>query len=125
MDQAHSDGAPPKARRRISERLPESKILRETLLALSRAGGFVVRQQSGMLIGANGRRIRVGVVGMPDVVACVRGRYIAVECKGSSGRLSKNQRNVRVAIALAGGKSFVVKSIEDIAEMVTWLDGLP
>ncbi len=125
MDQTHSDGARPKPRRRIAERLPESRILRETLLALSRVGGLPARHQVGTFYTRDGRPVRIGVVGMPDVTACVRGHYIAVECKGYRGRISKYQKNFREAIIKAGGKHFVPKTLADIAEMVAWLEALP
>ena len=129
MDQTHSDGARPKPRRRVAERLPESKILRETLLALSRAGALVQRNNSGLLIGADGRRVRMGMKGAADILACfpvglgVRvGLYLAVECKSSRGRLSKVQRNYRAAARKAGALHFVVKSEDDIAAMIDELE---
>ena len=125
MDKARADVAAPKARRRVAERLPESRILRETLLAISRVGGLPARHQVGTFYTRDGRPVRIGVVGMPDVTACVRGRYIAVECKGHRGRLSKYQKNFREAITKAGGKHFVPKTMADIAEMVAWLEALP
>ena len=129
MDQTHSDGARPKPRRRVAERLPESKILRETLLALSRAGALVQRNNSGLLIGADGRRVRVGVKGAADILACMPvgwgvrvGVFIAVECKSATGRLSKAQKNYRTAALKAGALHFIVKSEDDIAAMIHELE---
>ena len=130
MDQTHSDRARPKRRRRVAEpRIPESDVLPETMLALSRAGALVQRNNSGLLIGADGRRVRVGMKGAADILACypvglgVRvGLYLAVECKSSRGRLSKVQKNYRTAALKAGALHFVVKSEDDIAAMIDELE---
>ena len=130
MDKTHSDGARPKPRRGVAEPpVPEAEILREAMLALSRAGAFVQRNNSGLLIGADGRRVRVGMKGAADILACfpvglgVRvGLYLAVECKSSRGRLSKVQRNYRAAARKAGALHFVVKSEDDIAAMIDELE---
>lgn len=130
MGQTHSDGARPKPRRRVAERLPESKILRETLLALSRAGALVQRNNSGLLIGADGRRVRMGMKGAADILACFPigiggvkiGLFIAIECKSTRGTLSKNQRYYRAAARKAGALHFVVKSKEDISAMMAEIE---
>ena len=130
MDKARADVAVPKARRRVAEpTVPESDVLSETMLALSRAGALVQRNNSGLLIGADGRRVRVGMKGAADILACypvglgVRvGLFVAVECKSSRGRLSKVQKNYRTAALKAGALHFVVKSENDIAAMIDELE---
>ena len=130
MDKARADVAAPKARRRVAEPpVPESEVLKEAMLALSRAGALVQRNNSGLLIGADGRRVRVGMRGAADVLACypvglgVRvGLYLAVECKSARGRLSKVQKNYRTAALKAGALHFVVRSEDDIAAMIDELE---
>lgn len=99
------------------------------MLALSRAGALVQRNNSGLLIGADGRRVRAGMKGAADILACfpvglgVRvGLFVAVECKSATGRLSRNQKNYRVAALKAGALHFVVKSKEDIEAMMSELE---
>ena len=130
MDKARVDVASPKARRRIAEpTVPESDVLSETMLALSRAGALVQRNNSGLLIGADGRRIRVGMKGAADILACypvglgVRvGLFVAVECKSPRGRLSKVQKNYRAAALKAGAIYFLVRSKDDIEAMIDELE---
>lgn len=130
MGQTHSDGARPKPRRRVAEPpVPEAEILREAMLTLSRAGALVQRNNSALLMGADGRRVRAGMKGAADILVCfpvglgVRvGLFVAVECKSTRGNLSKNQRYYRTAARKAGALHFVVKSEDDIAAMIDELE---
>lgn len=60
-------------------------------------GGWVVK------FFANGYTRR----GIPDLLICFKGRFIAIEVKSSGGRLSPLQKNELEEIKKAGGLSFV------------------
>ena len=116
-------------RNRRADREHESAIVSACMLVLSRAGALVQRNNSGLLIGADGRRVRVGVKGAADILACMPvgwgvrvGVFIAVECKSATGRLSKAQKNYRTAALKAGALHFIVKSEDDIAAMIHELE---
>ena len=61
--------------------------------------------------------------GDPDIVACINGRYVAIECKTPVGRLSKAQKDCRKAVIEAGGVHIVARSKDEFLEAIS-LNGL-
>lgn len=55
-------------------------------------------------------------MGDPDLVACIRGRYVAIEVKTPIGRLSPRQKEVREMIEASGGIFCVARSVEDVRQ---------
>lgn len=51
--------------------------------------------------------------GTPDILACVRGRFVALEVKTDTGRTSAIQDFQLEQIASAGGISAVVRSLDE------------
>lgn len=56
-------------------------------------------------------------MGDPDMVACIAGKYVAIEGKTPVGRLSPRQREVRDLIQNAGGIYCVARSVEDVRQV--------
>lgn len=52
-------------------------------------------------------------VGIPDIIICYEGYFIAVECKAPNGKLTPPQKNELTSIANSGGYTMVVRSYED------------
>jgi Holliday junction resolvase len=50
-----------------------------------------------------------GRSGVPDIVACVRGRFIAIECKAGKNELTALQQREIKSIQIAGGIAMVVR----------------
>lgn len=48
------------------------------------------------------------IVGDPDLILCIRGRFVALELKSEHGKLSKLQEYKLEKIRKAGGLAFVV-----------------
>lgn len=59
-----------------------------------------------------------GTAGIPDVVACINGRFYAFEVKQPSGKLTRLQENTLEKICAAGGTAAKVVSVEDVRCMV-------
>lgn len=57
-----------------------------------------------------------GRSGVPDIVACVNGKFMAIECKAGYNLPTELQLREMEAINKAGGISFVVR--EDSVELV-------
>lgn len=57
--------------------------------------------------------------GVPDILACLRGRFIAIEVKRPGGRLSPHQRRELLAVVAAGGVALVVT---DVSQVITALE---
>lgn len=54
--------------------------------------------------------------GTPDIIACINGRFIAIEVKRPGGVVSPLQRANLKMIEQAGGVAFVAYSVEDTKE---------
>lgn len=49
-----------------------------------------------------------GRAGIPDIVACHKGKFLSIECKAGKGKTTALQEKEMAAIRDAGGKTLVV-----------------
>ena len=56
-----------------------------------------------------------GTAGIPDIIACVNGRFVAFEVKTETGRLTKLQEVTLGRIRDAGGRAYMVRSVAEVA----------
>ena len=56
-----------------------------------------------------------GTAGVPDIIACVDGRFVAFEVKTETGQLSKLQKVTLGRIREAGGRAYMVRSAAEVA----------
>ena len=107
---------------------PEARIQREIMLALSEAGCLVWRNNTGQawqgkqvhkshdqITLAGCRPVNFGLmVGSADLIGVSPGgKFLAVEAKAPSGRVSDAQCRFLLAVNRAGGIGFVARSAED------------
>lgn len=50
----------------------------------------------------------MGRAGIPDIICCVDGRFLAIECKAGKGKTTALQDRELAAIKAAGGQSYVI-----------------
>jgi len=64
-----------------------------------------------------------GRAGIPDVICCVRGHFVAVECKAGRGVLTALQEREIARIEEAEGFTFVARenNIDEMNEKLVWL----
>ena len=55
-----------------------------------------------------------GTAGIPDVICCYRGKFVAFEVKTEKGKTTALQESVINKIQNCGGKAAVVRSVEDV-----------
>ena len=55
-----------------------------------------------------------GTAGIPDIICCYRGKFVAFEVKTETGRTTALQESVINKIQKCGGKSVVVRSVNDV-----------
>lgn len=80
----------------------ESRLSRRIAHAVRERGGFVFKVHGGPTM----------MVGLPDLVICYRGRYIALETKMPEGKGPSPAQRLRIhQIRRAGGLSYVVRSV--------------
>lgn len=99
----------------------EKQVQNEIMCALSRPPwSLVFRNNVGKANMGRGNWVAYGVGGEggSDLICCVRGRFVAIECKSATGRLSLKQQNFLKAINNAGGISFVARSAEEALHLL-------
>lgn len=63
-----------------------------------------------------------GTAGIPDIIACLHGRFLAFEVKTETGKLSKLQEITIQRIKEAEGKAFTVRSVAQVAAILKQLE---
>ena len=54
-----------------------------------------------------------GRSGVPDIIGCVNGKFLAIECKSKRGELTKLQEHNIEQIRVAKGEAFVIYGDEE------------
>ncbi len=62
------------------------------------------------------------MAGFPDLLACYRGRFVALEVKTATGEPTEQQARVITNILTSGGYAKVVRSWEDVQQLLTEID---
>lgn len=85
--------------------MSEKSIVTKVLRYLKTVPGcFCWKEHGGMY----------GTAGIPDIIACVNGRFIAFEIKTPSGKTTKLQEATIRKILNAGGVAAVVHSVDEV-----------
>ena len=96
--------------------LPENEVKRTCLEYLSVQGIYAWINNTGALPVGDKRFIRFGLRVSADIIGILPGwRFLAVECKSSTGRLSESQAEFLDAVRANGGLAVVARSHQDIA----------
>ena len=66
-----------------------------------------------------------GRVGIPDIIVCHRGYFIAIECKAGNNKPTELQLKEIEAIRQAGGVSLVINedNTEEVTKILESIDG--
>ena len=59
-----------------------------------------------------------GTAGMPDIIICLNGRFVALEVKTPMGKLTKIQESTLNRIKDANGYAFKVTSLQEAKEII-------
>jgi hypothetical protein len=100
-----------RSRRNMSrqELVKESVIVRSILNHLkSMPDCFAWKEHGGMY----------GTAGIPDIICCIGGKFFAFEVKNEKGTVTKLQEATINKIKAAGGTAAVVRSVEDVKQVV-------
>jgi len=63
-----------------------------------------------------------GTAGIPDIICCIDGRFVAFEVKTPSGKLTKLQEITIQRINDAKGKAYKVTSVEEVIQILDRLE---
>lgn len=93
----------------------ESNISNAIMVALSKAGCLVWRNNVGVLPDRSGRPIRYGLgTGSSDLIGlCADGVFLAIEVKTATGSVSPAQEAFIAAVVRRGGRAGVARSADD------------
>ena len=87
------------------KKLKESDIVRAILKYLKTVPDcFCWKEHVGMY----------GTAGIPDIICCYRGKFVAFEVKTKIGKTTALQDSVINKIQKCGGKAAVVRSVENV-----------
>lgn len=59
-----------------------------------------------------------GTAGIPDIIACINGRFYGFEVKTEDGRPTKLQESTIRKIKSAGGIALVVRSVDEVKAVI-------
>lgn len=90
---------------------PESKVKKACTKLLDAAGAYYFSPVTGGF----------GRSGVPDIVACMHGRFLGVECKAGGNKPTALQEAEMLKIRNAGGSTLVINE-DNINELKEWLD---
>ena len=64
----------------------------------------------------------MGRAGIPDVIGCYRGMFVAFECKAGKGKTTALQEREINAIRTAKGLAFVIneENVDQLKELLQW-----
>lgn len=96
---------------------PEAKVKKKVVSAIKEAGAYYFFPVM------NG----YGRVGIPDIIVCHRGYFVAIECKAGNNKPTELQLKEIEAIRQAGGVSLVVNedNIEDVRKVLESMNESP
>lgn len=89
--------------------MKESDLIRKIAEYLKTVKGlFFWKEHGGMY----------GTAGIPDIIVCYKGRFIAFECKvGKNNPTVLQAQTIRQIIA-AGGYAMVVRTVEEVRKVI-------
>lgn len=102
--------ATPKKR---SGKTPEAKVLKACIAYLESLDCYVLRTSAGVA-SIDGRTMAIGRAGLPDILVCKNGRFIAIECKAEKGTVSDAQQRQHEFIRRRGGIVIIPHSVAEL-----------
>ena len=89
--------------------MKEREIVKAIMAYLKTVPGcFCWKEHGGMF----------GTAGVPDIIACIGGRFYGFEVKTDTGKPTKLQEAVIRKINAAGGTALVVRSVDEVRAVV-------
>lgn len=83
---------------------------------------YFIRNNSiaGKIIRPNGSQgwIKNNKKGSPDIIICFKGKWIGCEIKCEKGKQSPEQKQAELEIKRAGGRYFLIRSLDDILKII-------
>lgn len=94
--------------------MTHSDLVNEILLYLAPLG-LCWNNNTGAFRNPAGQLVRFGLKGSADILACIKGRFVAIEVKVGRDRLRPAQKAFAEAVVRSGGIVILARSLEDVA----------
>ena len=91
---------------------PEAKVKKHVKEILDSMGVYYFMPAMGSF----------GRAGIPDIIGCYNGRFVAIECKAGKGKTTALQDRELARISNADGLSYVINedNIHELKELIIW-----
>ena len=91
---------------------PEAKVKKHVKEILDSMGVYYFMPAMGSF----------GRAGIPDIIGCYNGRFIAIECKAGKGKTTALQDRELARISNADGLSYVVNedNLHELKDLIIW-----
>lgn len=100
----------------------EAAIQAEILIAVTAIpGAMFERMNTGAARTPDGRLVRFGTPGGPDIRGTLNGQAVAIECKTAKGRLRPDQLRWRECFERAGGRYIIGRDAQDVIHALNTL----
>ena len=109
---SHVSRHKPTAKKR-SGSTPEAKVLKACIKYLEDLDCYVLRTSAGFT-SFDGRNVSIGRAGLPDILCCIAGKFVAVECKAERGRVSEAQQRQHEFIRRRNGIVIIPHSVDEL-----------
>lgn len=93
-----------------------TNLVRSILLALSPHGLCWSNDTPGLAYTRDDTPFKSGLTGSSDILACIKGRFVGIECKTGTGTLSTPQRRFRDAVVRHGGIFIEARSVDAVVD---------
>ena len=98
----------------------ETALMRKIMVALSEAGCFVMRTNSGVYYDSQGNRVTIGFKGLSDLIGYTpEGKFFALEIKTPAGRASLEQIAFIENCYRSGAVAGFARSVDDALQIVS------
>jgi Holliday junction resolvase len=96
---------------------PEAKVKKKVVEVLKTLGAYYFYPVTG----------GYGTSGVPDIVACRKGRFVAIECKAGKNKPTALQQQNLDAIEKAGGTTAVINehNVGELHEILLFAESKP
>lgn len=118
MNRAGLDVPQLEARTPKGKQRPEAALQAKIVKALQKLGAHVIRTNAGMTRNSAGDMINIGEAGRSDLHVCFKGRFVALEVKTATGRLTDKQARYLEQVRAAGGIGEVVRSVDEALKIL-------
>lgn len=99
--------------------MPKEKDIQNAIIEyLTYNRYFFYRNNTGAAKMANGRFVSFGVKGAPDIVCCIKGKFVGIEVKRTGGKQSVEQKLFQQALERSGGIYILAYSVDDVINAI-------